>query len=85
MNWRIYVRSKASKQLKRLPIEYIARIERTIDEMAVNPFGGDVEKMEGKAEIWRRRIGAYRIKYEIFFPERIVNIFEIKRRTSNTY
>ncbi len=85
MSWRIYVRDKASKQLKRLPADYITRIERAVNELAANPFTGDIEKMEGKDEVWRRRIGAYRIKYEISFREKMINIFEIERRTSSTY
>lgn len=77
MNWRIYVRSKARKQLRGLPLEYVERIELVIDEMAANPFSGDIEKMGGEANVWRRRIGVYRVKYEISIGERTIQVFSI--------
>lgn len=85
MNWHIYVRGKAKKQLQRLAEEYVKRIELAIDEMATNPFGGDIEKMGGEENVWRRRIGVYRVKYEVSVRERTVQIFSIERRTSSTY
>ena len=63
MSWRIYVRSKAERQLRRLPRDYMARMEKVMDEIGADPFSGDVEKMEGEDNVWRRRIGAYPIKY----------------------
>jgi len=85
MNWRIYVRGKAKKQLKRLPKDFIQAIEKAIDEMSINPYSGDVNKMSGEENVWRRRVGNYRIKFEIYEAERLIYVFEIQRRTSNTY
>ena len=56
-----------------------------MEECAVNPYAGDIEKMEGTEDIWRRRIGAYRITYEIRTKEKMVYVFEVAHRTSNTY
>lgn len=85
MSWKIYIRGKAEKRLKRLPGKDSERIKLTIDEIAENPYGGDVEKMGGEENTWRRRVGAYRIKYEIFPKENFIHVFEMERRTSNTY
>ncbi len=41
--------------------------------------------MEGEENTWRRRIGAYRVLYEIHPDKKIIYVFEIKRRTSTTY
>ena len=85
MNWQISVASHARKQLKRVPAADRDRIERAVDEMGQDPFRGDIERMSGQEKSWRRRIGAYRIFYEIFTDQRIIRISDIRRRTSKTY
>ena len=85
MNWQIAVAGRARKQLKRFPNVDADRIKRAIDEMEQDPFRGDIEKMSGQINIWRRRIGAYRIFYEIFTDQKAIRISEITRRTSKTY
>lgn len=85
MNWRIAVAGRARKQLKRFPVADTDRIKHAVDDMADNPFRGDIEKMSGKENVWRRRVGAYRIFYEILNDRGIIRISEITRRTSHTY
>jgi len=56
-----------------------------INEMARDPFAGDIEKMSGQENVWRRRVGAYRIFYEVFTDQKLIHITDIRRRTSSTY
>jgi len=51
----------------------------------LNPFLGDIEKIKGEENIWRRRVGAYRIFCEIVSQDRIIYVFRVERRTSSTY
>lgn len=85
MNWKIYITVRAEKQIKKLPKSYIERIGIAINGIESNPFIGDIEKLDGKENIWRRRIGSYRIFYEINNSRKIIYVFSVKRRTSNTY
>ena len=85
MSWLLIIDAWARKRLKRIPKDDARRIVDAIEECAVNPYAGDIEKMEGAEDTWRRRIGAYRIKYEIRTKEKVVYIFEVARRTSKTY
>lgn len=85
MNWKIYITARAEKQIRKLPKSYIERIGIAIDAMESSPFTGDIEKLDGKENIWRRRIGSYRIFYEVDNLRKIIQVFSIKRRTSNTY
>lgn len=85
MSWRIYIRGKAKKQLKRLPTGYFKLLERTIDDMRLHPYVGDTKKMEGAENVWRRRVGAYRVEFEVYEKEKLIYIFEIRRRTTSTY
>ena len=85
MNWELIVDALARKQLKRIPQHDAERLLSAIDELAVNPFAGDIEKMEGEKKIWRRRIGNYRIFYEIVSRDKTIYVFRVERRTSSTY
>ena len=85
MNWIVIVDSYAKKFLKRIPNRDSDRIRIALREFIFNPYCGDIEKMEGKDNIWRRRIGSYRIFYEVLESKGMVYVYEIKRRTSNTY
>lgn len=71
--------------MKRFPKDDARRITTVLAEMSVDPYDGDIQKMEGEENTWRRRIGAYRIKYEVRIKEKLIYIFEVERRTSNTY
>lgn len=85
MRWRIFLTTTAKKQFRRLPARDAQRISRAIDGMELNPFSGDVKKLTTGGEVWRRRIGNYRIIFELFLRERAIFIYEITRRTSKTY
>ena len=62
------------------------RITKVIEnEIILNPYSGDIEKMKGEENSWRRRVGVYRIFYEIITQEKIIYIFRVERRTSKTY
>ncbi|PIQ68679.1 MAG: hypothetical protein COV91_02875 [Candidatus Taylorbacteria bacterium CG11_big_fil_rev_8_21_14_0_20_46_11] len=85
MAWQLAVDPSAQKQLRRFPQKDIERIRLGLQSLANNPFIGDMQKMKGEESIWRRRVGSYRIKYELYISERTVYVYEIKRRGSNTY
>ena len=84
-NWQLRIRNKAAKRLKRFPRKDRERILSALEGLPRNPFAGDIEKMKGETYSWRRRIGSYRIFYEIIGDDKIIYIFHIERRTSKTY
>jgi mRNA-degrading endonuclease RelE of RelBE toxin-antitoxin system len=53
--------------------------------MILNPFTGDVLKLEGEGSRWRRRVGSYRIFFTVDSSTRVVAVSAIMRRASNTY
>ena len=84
-NWKLRIREEVCKDLRKFPHEDQKRILKVIEQLPLNPYSGDIEKMKGKENVWRRRVGAYRIFYEIISKEKVIYIFRIKRRTSKTY
>jgi mRNA-degrading endonuclease RelE of RelBE toxin-antitoxin system len=53
--------------------------------MGADPFSGDIIKLEGDGERWRRRVGNYRVFYSVQVATRTVVVSVIARRTSTTY
>lgn len=84
-SWELKVRDKVFKTLAKFPKKERAHLIETIEALPSGPYIGDIEKMRGEENTWRRRIGAYRIFYEIRMPEQVIYVYGIERRTSKTY
>ena len=84
-NWDLRVNPNVLKFLKKLPQYDAEAILHAIRLLPMNPYFGDVQKMKGEDNTWRRRIGSYRIFYRIKITERIILVFHLERRTSKTY
>jgi len=85
MSWQVIVDNFAKKQTRKFPKNDSFRIAKILEELISNPYAGDVSKMEGRDDVWRRRTGSYRIFYEVDTVRKIIYVFDIKRRTSKTY
>lgn len=84
-NWELKIRSKVSKQLSKFPAKDREHITKTIGTLPFNLYLGDIEKIEGKENSWSRRIGSYRVFYEILPKEERIYVFWVERRTTKTY
>jgi mRNA-degrading endonuclease RelE of RelBE toxin-antitoxin system len=85
MNWTVVVAEAAQKQLARFPAKDQARIAAALLAITNNPFSGDIVKLEGEPNRWRRRVGHYRIFFSVDKATRIASISAVLRRTSTTY
>jgi mRNA-degrading endonuclease RelE of RelBE toxin-antitoxin system len=87
MNWAVELSASAIKELKKLPRDRQAQVERAIDEMESDPMAGDVIPLKG-AE-WkgrfRKRVGPYRIIFQLNRKEMTVAISAILIRSERTY
>lgn len=84
-DWVLQIDPKVEKTLKKIPQKSAKRIVSAIEQLSSNPYAGDIQKMRGEKNVWRRRVGEYRLFYEILTSESILNIFHLERRTSATY
>ena len=85
MSWRVRITKKASKEMKRIPKKDARRLFFILEEFTKDPYQGDIEKIKGEDSVWRRRVGNYRIIYEIITNKKYIDIFQIRRRTTNAY
>jgi len=84
-NWGLQIDPTIYKFLKKIPRPDAERIFVAIESLPNDPFSGDIQKMKGEKSVWRRRIGAFRIFYELIYTEKIIHITGVKRRGSKTY
>lgn len=83
--WKLVVEPAVHKALQEFPRKDQRAIAAAVDAMGLDPYSGDIEKMKGQENTWRRRVGSYRIKYDVYPNLRFVMIFKVERRTSTTY
>lgn len=84
-NWGLDIDPDIFKALKRIPRRDAEAILGVIRFLPTNPFFGDIQKMKGGDNAWRRRVGSYRIFYKIKTSEKTILVFRLERRTSGTY
>jgi len=85
MNWNLLVTGPAQKQLRRIPEKDRKRVEAALLEMQDEPFSGDLVRLRAQPAAWRRRVGSYRILFDVDYKQRHVIVTAIVRRTSATY
>ncbi len=80
MAYRILITSAARRQLRRLPAPIHARVAAKIDALAQNPRPAGVLKMQAHEELYRVRVGDYRIIYEIQDIGLLVSVVKVGNR-----
>ena len=84
MQWTVALSSRAQKDLRRLPARDRNRVAAALEAMRTDPLSGDVVKLKGQAA-FRRRVGEYRILFDIEFRSRTARVFAVLRRSTTTY
>jgi mRNA-degrading endonuclease RelE of RelBE toxin-antitoxin system len=85
MPWDLAITRPAERDLRVPSSDDLRRINAAFEAMRSNPYGGDVKFLGGTGGALRRRVGAWRILFEVHQSERRVVILGVKRRTSTTY
>jgi mRNA-degrading endonuclease RelE of RelBE toxin-antitoxin system len=53
--------------------------------MSQNPFTGDVRRLSNQPSAYRRRVGNWRIFFDVNYGQRLIAVVAIERRTTMTY
>jgi len=85
MTWKLRVAKRAEKLFAKAPAKSQRLIMAALTEMQQNPFSGDIVRLKSERSTWRRRLGSYRIFFDVYPDEHAVDIVDIERRTSITY
>ena len=64
-SFRIEFRPRALRDLKALPKAARSRIISKVSSLAANPYPPEVRKLTGEEELYRFRVGDYRVIYQV--------------------
>ena len=83
--WVLRIDPGVLKTLKQIPRPKAEAIFEILKFLPKDPYFGDIQKIENQDDVWRRRMGSYRLFYRIKQKEKIILVFRLERRTSKTY
>jgi mRNA-degrading endonuclease RelE of RelBE toxin-antitoxin system len=83
--WTLRVAKQAQKGLAKAPAKSQRLLRAALEDMQQNPFSGDLVRLQSERATWRRRVGSYRIFFDVYPESQLVDIVDISRRTSTTY
>lgn len=79
-DWQIVVRRKAKRVLVRLPVDLQDRMVQAIDSLAQNPRPSQSKRLKGTEDLYRIRVGSWRIIYTIQDEQLLILIITIAPR-----
>ncbi len=72
----------ARKELEALTAALVRRIFPKVEGLAKEPRPKGCRKLRGEKNLWRIRIGDYRVVYEVKEDEKVVDIIAIRHRSA---
>jgi mRNA-degrading endonuclease RelE of RelBE toxin-antitoxin system len=85
MTWGLVITKPAARTLRDIPRDDAHTIDAVFEEMRSDPYSGDIKFLKGTERVLRRRVGAWRILFDVDSEKRIVIILGIVGRSSHTY
>ncbi len=82
-SFRIYavqLKPSVDRRLRKLPIDAQRRIVGEMAALALNPRPAGVVKLSDTENLWRVRVGDYRIVYEIDDQQAVVTVLRVAHR-----
>jgi mRNA interferase RelE/StbE len=71
----------ARKELEALEANLISRIFSRIEALTEQPRPSGCRKLVGQGNLWRIRVGDYRVIYEIDDTKRLVDVIGVRHRS----
>ncbi|MFZ2410140.1 MAG: type II toxin-antitoxin system RelE/ParE family toxin [Candidatus Methanoperedens sp.] len=81
MAYSIFFNKKVKKLISELNKSQKDRIKEKLLSFAENPFTCDIKKIKGKEDIFRLRIGDYRVLYIFDNKEKSIYVVKIDKRS----
>jgi mRNA interferase RelE/StbE len=78
--WRIIIDRDARRSMRRLPDPLLARLTSAIDKLAFDPRPPGCLKLTGYSNLWRIRVGDWRILYVIHDDRLVIVVTDVESR-----
>jgi len=83
--YRIEITRRAQKQIAGLDRAVAERVAEKIDTLAENPRPRGITAVRGEKDVYRIRVGQYRIVYVVKDEVLVVVVFRVRHRDKDTY
>jgi mRNA interferase RelE/StbE len=80
-NYTITFARSARKELESLDAPIVRRIVPKIEALTRVPRPSGCRKLKGEKNLWRIRVGEYRVVYAIYDDERRVDVIAVRHRS----
>ena len=81
-SWTLVVATPAWKDLEKVPARDRDSLEAGIEHLAVDPYSGNVKKLSVGKDLWRLRVGQWRVRFRIDKATRTVLVVRVLPRGS---
>ncbi len=78
--FQLSIKPAAEKQMDRLPAQVRQRVTKALDDLCLEPRPRGCVKLKGEDNVWRIRVGDYRIVYTIKDDELVVLVVRVAHR-----
>ena len=85
MEWILTLARTASKNLEKAPAKDRGYLHAALALMCEDPFSGNSVHLRNMTPAFRRRVGSYRILFDVYTTERLIQVHDIRRRNEKTY
>ena len=75
--------TRIKRELRSVPLHDRERVIKAIESLAENPRPYGIVQLE--PNVYRLRVGGYRVIYKVFDKEQLVIIGRVARRSESTY
>jgi mRNA interferase RelE/StbE len=79
-SYKVVPKPSVEKDLRSLPKSTIVRVIKQIDELANEPFPRQAVKLQGGEELYRIRVGDYRVIYGVDRAAKLIIIHHVRHR-----
>jgi mRNA interferase RelE/StbE len=76
----VFARS-ARKELQNLDPQVARRVLKQVETLGTDPRPSGVVKLEGSTDLWRIRVGQWRVVYRISDRDRLVDVVAVRHRS----
>jgi mRNA-degrading endonuclease RelE of RelBE toxin-antitoxin system len=73
MKWGLVIANRARHAMRDMPRAEAEQIDAALMEMRDDPYAGDIRFLKGTDRALRRRVGAWRIMYEVRAHSRVLS------------
>jgi mRNA interferase RelE/StbE len=85
VKFKIEIKKSVFKMLRRLDKQTVDKIKNAIDKLAHDPRPFGYKKLVDEEDLYRIRVGNYRIIYEIHDRVLLIMVLRLARRREDTY